>query len=520
MKDELIRDRLVVGIRDSALSERLQLEPELTLDKAKKLICQRESVRTQQDILQRPLIKQESSSLDAVKQFPTRRKLPAIPPTSDKPTFNKCRRCGTGAHPRQSCPAKEATCFRCNRRGHFSSQCLSNTIATISVTTEQPLNEQVQQYEDVKYLDTVENINGNMWELQVRIGQNSIKFKVDTGAEVTVLSEATWNSLNQTEPLQPPDTTLCGPDRTRLIVLGKISLTLTHEESCCTQPVYIVKNITNNLLGFPAIKALKLLSHVQSVDNSTSIVSQYPSLFTGLGTFSHEYKINLKPNAQPRALSTPRNIPLALRPKVQAELQHMESLGVISCVKEPTPLCAAMVVVPKASGAVRICVDMKPLNENVLREIHPMPKVDTTLAQLTGATMFSKLDANSGLWQIPLATESRLLTTFITPYGRFCFNKLPFGITSAPEVSQCQMNEVLSDLPGVLCHIDDILIFGNTPDEHDSRLQAALERIKAAGITLNGEKCKFSQPRITFLAMLLTSREFHQTQGKQQLFQP
>ena len=117
--------------------------------------------------------------------------------------------------------------------------------------------------------------------------------------------------------------------------------------------------------------------------------------------------------------------------------------------------------------------------------------------------MFSKLDAKSGFWQIPLATESTLLTTFITPYRRFCFNKLPFGITSAPEVFQCQMNEVLSDLPGVLCHIDDILIFGNTPDEHDSRLQAALEQIKAAGITLNGEKCKFSQPRITFLGHVI-----------------
>ena len=76
----------------------------------------------------------------------------------------------------------------------------------------------MNKYEDIKYLYTVENTNGNMWELQVRIGQNLIKFKLDTGAEVTVLSEATWNSLNQIEPLQPPDTTLCGPDRTRLIV--------------------------------------------------------------------------------------------------------------------------------------------------------------------------------------------------------------------------------------------------------------------------------------------------------------
>ena len=93
-----------------------------------------------------------------------------------------------------------------------------------------------------------------------------------------------------------------------------------------------------------------------------------------------------------------------------------------------------------------------------------MPKVDTTLAQLTGATMFSKLDANSGFWQIPLAKESRLLTTFITPYGRFCFNKLPFGIASAPEVFQRRMNDILSGLPGVLCHVDDILVFEATPE--------------------------------------------------------
>lgn len=74
----------------------------------------------------------------------------------------------------------------------------------------------------------------------------------------------------------------------------------------------------------------------------------------------------------------------------------MEGLGVISHVSKPTPWCAAMVVVPKPSGAVHICVDMKPLNKKVLREVHPMPKVDTTLAQLTGVTVLSKLDAKSG----------------------------------------------------------------------------------------------------------------------------
>ena len=136
----------------------------------------------------------------------------------------------------------------------------------------------------------------------------------------------------------------------------------------------------------------------------------------------------------------------------------MESLGVISPVEEPTPWCAAMVVVPKDSGAVRICVDLKRLNESVLREVHLMLKVDTTLALLSGAKVFSKLDANSGFWQIPLVDKSKLLTTFITPYGQFCFNKLPFGISSAPEIFQRRMSEVLSGLPGVLCHVDDVLV--------------------------------------------------------------
>ena len=166
----------------------------------------------------------------------------------------------------------------------------------------------------------------------------------------------------------------------------------------------------NNLLGFPAIKKLEMLLHVCSIEKH--IIS---ALFSG---FYQEYTTKLKPDNRPFALSTPRNIPLPLLTKVQAELQRMQRLGVISPVREHTPWCAAMVVVPKDSGAARICVDLKPLNESVLREVYPMPKVDTTLAQLSGAKLFSKLDANSGFWQISLSEESKLLTTFITPFQK------------------------------------------------------------------------------------------------------
>lgn len=159
----------------------------------------------------------------------------------------------------------------------------------------------------------------------------------------------------------------------------------------------------------------------------------------------------------------------------------MESLGVIERVTQPTDWCAGMVVVPKTNGEVRICVDLTRLNESVCREKHPLPAVDHVLAQLSGAKISSKLDANAGFWQIPLSDESALLTTFITPFGRFCFRRLPFGITSASEHFQRRMTEILAGLPGVVCLIDDMLVHGKTQEEHDEHLHAVLSRLSEAG---------------------------------------
>ena len=162
---------------------------------------------------------------------------------------------------------------------------------------------------------------------------------------------------------------------------------------------------------------------------------------------------------------------------------------------------------PVASGKVRICIDMKPLNENVMREFHPLPAVDETLAQLSGAKIFTKLDANSGFWQISLAPESRPLTTFITPFGRYQFNVLPFGITCAPELLQKRMNILLNGLDGVLCLIDDVLVYGKSQSEHDGRLAAVLKRIEECGMTLNSDKCEFSKTEVKFLGHIIDQNE-------------
>ena len=125
--------------------------------------------------------------------------------------------------------------------------------------------------------------------------------------------------------------------------------------------------------------------------------------------------------------------------------------------------------------------------------------MDDVLGQLAGATQFSKLDANSGFWQIPLAEQSRSLKMFITPFGRYQFNKLPFGISSAPELFQRRMNSILEGLDGVVCMMDDVLIFGRDQKQHDERLHAVFKRLEQAKVTLNGAKCQFNKTSVKFL---------------------
>ncbi|XP_063750626.1 uncharacterized protein K02A2.6-like [Eleginops maclovinus] len=241
---------------------------------------------------------------------------------------------------------------------------------------------------------------------------------------------------------------------------------------------------------------------------------QYPKVFTGLGCLTGEYRIKLKQDVKPFALSLPRRVPLPLHDKVKEELQRMEKMGVIVPIEEPTDWCAGMVVAPKPKGKIRICSDMTHLNEYVCRERLILPAVDETLAKLAGATVFTKLDATAGFWQVPLHQKSVPLTTFITPFGRYCYKRLPFGISSAPEHFQKRLTQMLTGLEGTVCHADDILVFGTTREQHDHRLHRVLGRLQEEGLTLNNDKCQFAVNKVMFLGHIVSAGGIEADPGK------
>ena len=173
-----------------------------------------------------------------------------------------------------------------------------------------------------------------------------------------------------------------------------------------------------------------------------------------------------------------------------------------------------MVPVVKGKNDVRICVDLRKLNKCVMRERFIMPTIDEMLPKLAGAKMFSKLDAHSGFYQIPLDKESHKLTTFITPMGRYCFRRLPFGISSAPEIFQRTMSDLFSGMDGVSVLMDDVLVFRSDRAEHDARLKRVLEILSAAGLKLNSKKCKYRQSEVEFYGHEINGQGICPSKGK------
>ena len=106
-----------------------------------------------------------------------------------------------------------------------------------------------------------------------------------------------------------------------------------------------------------------------------------------------------------------------------------------------------------------------------------------------------------------------MLTTFITPFRHFCFNRLLFGICSAPEFFQHRMSKMLSNLSGVVCEMDDVLVFGSSEQEHDERLCKVLRIVQKCGLMLN-DKCEFGQRSVKFLGHIIDENGFRADPNK------
>ena len=170
-------------------------------------------------------------------------------------------------------------------------------------------------------------------------------------------------------------------------------------------------------------------------------------------------------------------------------MEELEAKDITESVSGPTPWVSPLVAVPKPNGDVRVCVDMRRANEAIQRERHPILTVDELLQDLNEAILFSKLELTDGYHQIMLKDDgSTDITTFVTNKGLYRYKRLNFGVSSASEMYQHVIEQVLQGCEGARNISDDIIVHGKTKEEHDQRVYKVLERLKERRLTLNSEK--------------------------------
>lgn len=525
--ESLIRDRVVLGIYDKTVQERLLRLPDLSLKAASDHCRAAEASRDQA----RALLKPNGLAVEGLTSHGRSSKPQNVQHKKSSGVENaqKCSRCNI-RHLKGRCPAYGKTCLKCKKLNHFASVCKSVNSLELSTSRDEggksqpmPTCDQGVSDNNEYYIDSVHTfkVDPKQWIEEVDIEGCNIKMKLDTGAEVSTLPSSVALQIQGTgRIISHTDVTLVAWGGTNIKPVGKMTLWVKRLKPNAPrkQVEFVIVNTDNvmPLLGLQAVLDLGMVKrldhiHLKNENRPTcvglsrqEIVNQNTELFEGLGKLPGRYKIELKNDAHP-VIKPSRRIPIALRDKLKGAIDRLINQGVISAVNKPTEWVHNLVIIEKQDGKLRLCLDPKELNLCIKREHYEIPAPDEIVSRLAGKKVFSVLDMKDGFYQIVMDDKSSDLCTFSTPFGRYKFLRMPFGIASAPEVFQKKNVQMFGDIKGVEIYIDDIIIAGETEVEHDRALNEVLKRAKQHGVRFNKSKFQYKVETVKFVGNVLSA---------------
>ena len=239
----------------------------------------------------------------------------------------------------------------------------------------------------------------------------------------------------------------------------------------------------------------------KSIRSTDDLIKEFPDWFQGIGQFPSEYKIQLHYDAHP-VIHAPRKWPITLCPKVKEHLNKMECLGVITNVDEPTDWVSSITYVQKANGELCLCLDPCDLNKAICCDHHKTPTVEEVAHEFAHSHFFTKLDTCHGYWSIVLNQDSSLLTTFNSPFGRYWFLQLPFGLVCSQDIFQKKDGSDPQKCQGCIGITDNITVHGCTEAEHDAHLQDLMQITHKYDLVFNPQKTHVKAQAVNFFGYL------------------
>ena len=287
--------------------------------------------------------------------------------------------------------------------------------------------------------------------------RDKLTVKLDTGAEVSVLPLHLYNKLQVKPALKTTTMKWSAYGGTAIKPNGTCKLTCTSNSKVCDVTFYVAPVNAQPILGLNDCVQLDLVKRVCTLQpelmTKDAIRDNYPNCFKGLGNLG-SYHITMVDNCRP-VINPPRRVPHSLKQRLHHALDKNVKSGVLIKVDQPTDWVNNLVIVEKKNGSLRLCLDPRDLNKAIKREHYKIPTMTEIASEFVGKTMFSTLDLKDGYWHVKLDEDSSLLCTFNTPFGRYRFTRMPFGIKSASEVFQKKNEEAFAGIPGIHIVADD-----------------------------------------------------------------
>ena len=217
---------------------------------------------------------------------------------------------------------------------------------------------------------------------------------------------------------------------------------------------------------------------------------------------AHECTFTVKPGSHWTAKTRPMN------PQTRKELRALVNVQLDKNILEPSTsqFSSPIVLVPKKGGGMRFAMDYRALNRCIDGDAYTLPRVDEALASLNGNAFFTALDMKEAFWSVPLAESCKQYTAFQTPDGLMQYRRMPMGLKTASAVFCRYVDSMLGELKwtNVLAYIDDLLIFGETAEEHLGALIRVLDRLEKSNLTLGAAKCSLFAKSVGFLGHVVT----------------
>ena len=512
LQDSLIRDRIVCGIDDNNTRERLLRNNALTLEKAIDAVRAAETSKTQTQELNNSV---EAAALTNDRRL-TNPKYPVKGTRSGYRRSSPCIRCGTN-HDLGQCPAFGQTCLKCQGKNHYAKMCFSKKPKDPNpqkLHDAQQTDPNEDSSPDDLFIGEIDALNkppGNELFVALQVNGEDIRFKIDTGAQCNVIPEHTFAKFAIKPALRRTNTKLTAYGGTRVPIKGKCQMTTKLGSKAIDAEFYVVEiNEAKPLIGLQTCRDLELISinNIGEVqENQPDLLAEYDDVFTGLGLVEGEYHIELSTDAKP-TIHPPRKVPLSLMPKLQETLEKLTKQGVVSKLDRATDWVNSLVIVEKKDGSLRLCLDPKDLNKAIKREYYKAPTAETISSKLSGMKVFTVIDMSNCYWHKKLDEESSYLCTFNTPFGRYKFNRMPFGVCSASDVAQKMVDDNFSDIPGVLAVHDDIIVAGADGEGHDTALKLVLDRAKERNIKFNRTKIQLRIDKVKYLGSIVSGEGF------------